>query len=180
MRHIQTLLDNLFDIYGIDHSELFIKDTYYGWDNMVSRYGLKYPDYKIYDYGFKYLACENPEKERTHEEYCDRYVVIGMYFNMPPFNENRAFRFLYKLLKTTFRPNAYNIIYFYLNDSALFKKPKYQETIELSKEEVDYYKDYEYNDFLKKIRGDIQIDDIRCCMCRFDKDFNKIRKYIQS
>lgn len=73
-------------------------DMYDNYDDITVYNGHPGPNFNIYDYGYKHLACKDPNTERTDKEYNNHSLIIGMYFNIPKFSMNTGLKFLYGLL----------------------------------------------------------------------------------
>lgn len=147
-------------------------DMYDGYDD-ITVYAHPGPKFNIYNYGYKHLACKDPNIKRTDKEYNNHLLTINMYFNMPSFNKNNGLRFLYKLLQTVFRDFPYNNIECMeiIDGTSNIFTPniKYEKSITYSYEEAMSYKNYK--DFCKAVMSSLQKDDIFNILCK--KDINQ-------
>ena len=90
MKKISKVLYQLFDSYGIEHSEAFIIENCFD-DNKVS--------YKLFDYGYKHLSPKDPEK-KSFDEYDEDIVCVMICLNIPVFSKRQAEMFLYRIVKS--------------------------------------------------------------------------------
>lgn len=90
IKKISKILDNLFDLYRIRHSEVFIMETCAG----------KVP-YQLFDYGYKHLSYKDPE-QKTSDDYTEDIVCVTVYLDLPVFTRHNVVLFMYRLIKSLF------------------------------------------------------------------------------
>ena len=164
IKKIQALLYYLFNTYGIEHSELFLKDSYED-DDIVKIDDHSIPDYNIYDYGYIHLACKDPKIKKPDEEYESRWYALCMHFNMPHFNRQRGMKFLYNLAKTIFKRDEFLVRYFSIDGGYYYSN--YDEEINVYSYDAKLSNDYD--SFCMRMLRDYTKDYVLGCLCRNNK-----------
>lgn len=166
MKQRQTILDSLFNSYGIEYSELYLKDIFEVDNDTVEVDGHILWKYNIYDYGYKHLACKDPKIKRPADDYKDRWVELHMHFNMPAFNEQQGMRFLYYLSKALFKNNELFVNYFHIDGGYYYSK--YGEEIVVNRSDIESSENYDM--FCKTMLNGNQRDNVLGCLCRNNKE----------